>query len=59
MISCIGPDGKDWEEHLVGSEYDDIISMIDEEVREGYDDGPDPDDYYDDYDDFDYGGLGD
>lgn len=55
MTSCTGPDGKDWEDQLVDSEYDDIISMIDEQVQDGYDDGPDPDDY----DDFDYGGFGD
>lgn len=55
MTSCIGPDGKDWENQLVDSEYDNIISMIDEQVQEGDYDGPDPDDY----DDFDYGGFGD
>lgn len=50
ITSCIGPDGKDWEDQLTHSEHDAITEMIDENVRDGLD-GPDPDDYYDDYED--------
>lgn len=48
--TVIGPDGKDWEDKLTESEKETILSMIDEHVQE--DDGPDPDDYYDNYDDY-------
>lgn len=46
--SVIGPDGKDWYDHLSTSEVDEIISNLSENVQSsGYDDydGPDEDDY--------------
>jgi hypothetical protein len=46
ITSCLGPDGKDWEDQLTHSERDAIIEMIDGNVQEGLD-GPDPDDYDD------------
>lgn len=50
ITKAIGPDGKDWTDQLTHSEHDSLLEMIDDNVRDGGLDGPDPDDYYDDYD---------
>lgn len=44
ILSVIGPDGKDWEDHLTNEERESILNTIEENVQN---DGPDPDDYYD------------
>jgi len=49
ITSCIGPDGKDWEDQLTESEKDQILEIIQDNVAS--DEGPDPDDYYDNYED--------
>lgn len=47
ILSVTGPDGKDWEDKLTSAERERILETITEKVSE--DEGPDPDDYYDDY----------
>lgn len=48
ILSVTGPDGKDWEDKLTSDEKEKILDHISEKVSED-DDGPDPDDYYNDY----------
>lgn len=50
ILSVTGEDGKDWEDQLTDEERGCVICMIEDHVREGECDGPDPDDYYDDRD---------
>lgn len=47
ILSVIGPDGKDWEDKLTAEERESILNIIDENVMN---DGPDPDDHYDERD---------
>lgn len=52
IISALGPDKEDWLDKLSSSEYQDIISLIEEKCSSD-DSDQDPDSDYDDYDDYD------
>lgn len=57
IISALGPNKEDWQDRLSSSEYQDILSIIEEKCSsDDSDQGSDPDhDYdYDQYDDYDY-----
>lgn len=55
ILSALGPNKEDWFDKLSSSEYQDIISIIEEKCSsDDSDDSDDHDYHYDDDDDYDY-----